>query len=244
MISTSTIRISCVVAEDDVERAVQALHARVRRRDEQGVEVMRVGLMGATGMVGTEMLRLLEERAFPVDELRVYASPRSEGRKLPFNGGEVDVRGPARRLLRRPRPRDRRRRRADLGGVVAARRGRGRQGHRQVVGVPHGPRRPARRRRGEPRRHAQHAEGHRVVPELHDDDPDHRARRRCTARRASTAWSCRRTSRCRARARRACTSSTRSGRSSTAAPPTSRAPRRSTARSSRARCGRSRSPAT
>jgi aspartate-semialdehyde dehydrogenase len=35
------------------------------------------------------MLRLLEERAFPVDELRVYASPRSEGRKLAFKGGEV-----------------------------------------------------------------------------------------------------------------------------------------------------------
>jgi aspartate-semialdehyde dehydrogenase len=50
---------------------------------------MRVGLMGATGMVGTEMLRLLEDRAFPVDELRVYASTRSEGRLLPFNGGEV-----------------------------------------------------------------------------------------------------------------------------------------------------------
>jgi aspartate-semialdehyde dehydrogenase len=32
---------------------------------------------------------LLEERAFPVDELRVYASPRSEGRKLAFKGGEV-----------------------------------------------------------------------------------------------------------------------------------------------------------
>ena len=50
---------------------------------------MRVGVMGATGMVGTEMLRTLEERAFPVSELRVYASPRSAGRKLAFNGGEV-----------------------------------------------------------------------------------------------------------------------------------------------------------
>ena len=50
---------------------------------------MRVGVMGATGMVGTEMLRLLEERAFPVDELRVYASARSEGRRLAFGGGEV-----------------------------------------------------------------------------------------------------------------------------------------------------------
>src|SRR6478735_7309819 len=55
---------------------------------EQGV-VVRLGLMGATGMVGTEMLRILEERAFPVSEMRAYASARSEGRKLPFNGGEV-----------------------------------------------------------------------------------------------------------------------------------------------------------
>ena len=54
---------------------------------------MRVGVVGATGLVGTEMLRLLEERNFPVDELRAYASPRSEGRKLPFADGEVVVRG-------------------------------------------------------------------------------------------------------------------------------------------------------
>jgi aspartate-semialdehyde dehydrogenase len=50
---------------------------------------MKVGVIGATGLVGTEMLRVLEERAFPVSELRVFASPRSEGRRLPFNGGEV-----------------------------------------------------------------------------------------------------------------------------------------------------------
>ncbi len=50
---------------------------------------MRVGVVGATGVVGREMLRVLEERAFPVDELRVYASPRSEGRKLAYAGGEV-----------------------------------------------------------------------------------------------------------------------------------------------------------
>ena len=48
-----------------------------------------VGVVGATGLVGTEMFRLLEERSFPVAELRAYASPRSEGRKLPFAGGEV-----------------------------------------------------------------------------------------------------------------------------------------------------------
>ena len=48
-----------------------------------------VGVVGATGLVGTEMLRLLEAREFPVSELRVYASPRSEGRRLPFAGREV-----------------------------------------------------------------------------------------------------------------------------------------------------------
>jgi aspartate-semialdehyde dehydrogenase len=48
-----------------------------------------VGVVGATGLVGTEMLRLLDQRDFPVDELRAYASPRSEGRALPFKDGEV-----------------------------------------------------------------------------------------------------------------------------------------------------------
>ena len=50
---------------------------------------LRVGVIGATGLVGQEMLRVLEERAFPVSELRVYASSRSEGRRLAFAGGEV-----------------------------------------------------------------------------------------------------------------------------------------------------------
>jgi aspartate-semialdehyde dehydrogenase len=50
---------------------------------------MRVGVVGATGLVGTEMLRVLEERGFPVTELRVYASPRSEGRRLTFADRDV-----------------------------------------------------------------------------------------------------------------------------------------------------------
>ena len=41
---------------------------------------MRVGVFGATGQVGGVMLRILEERSFPVDELRVFASARSAGR--------------------------------------------------------------------------------------------------------------------------------------------------------------------
>jgi len=52
---------------------------------------MRVGLFGATGQVGGVMLKILEERSFPLDELRLFASARSAGRRLPFGGDEVLV---------------------------------------------------------------------------------------------------------------------------------------------------------
>ena len=51
----------------------------------------KVGILGATGAVGREMMKILEERDFPVAELRPIASERSAGTKLPFNGGEVEV---------------------------------------------------------------------------------------------------------------------------------------------------------
>lgn len=54
---------------------------------------MRLVVVGATGAVGTEILRILEQRSFPVDELVPVASPRSVGRRLEFGGGEVEVRG-------------------------------------------------------------------------------------------------------------------------------------------------------
>jgi aspartate-semialdehyde dehydrogenase len=54
---------------------------------------MRVVVVGATGAVGTEVLRILEQRSFPVDELIAVASPRSIGRKLEFRDGEVEVIG-------------------------------------------------------------------------------------------------------------------------------------------------------
>jgi aspartate-semialdehyde dehydrogenase len=53
---------------------------------------MRVAVVGATGAVGREMLRILEERRFPVDELVPLASPRSAGRRVPFRGEELEVR--------------------------------------------------------------------------------------------------------------------------------------------------------
>jgi aspartate-semialdehyde dehydrogenase len=52
---------------------------------------MRVGVVGATGQVGGVMRRLLAERGFPVEEIRFFASARSAGATLPWNGGEVVV---------------------------------------------------------------------------------------------------------------------------------------------------------
>ncbi len=53
---------------------------------------MKVAILGASGVVGREMIRTLERRSFPVDELVPLASPRSEGVRLPFAGDEVSVR--------------------------------------------------------------------------------------------------------------------------------------------------------
>lgn len=52
---------------------------------------MRVAVVGATGAVGTEILRLLEQRSFPLDELVPVASARSAGRRLDFGGEQVEV---------------------------------------------------------------------------------------------------------------------------------------------------------
>ena len=50
-----------------------------------------IAIVGATGAVGNELLRILEERRFPVAELRLLASPRSAGKRLGFAGEELPV---------------------------------------------------------------------------------------------------------------------------------------------------------
>jgi len=50
-----------------------------------------VGIVGATGLVGSMMLALLAERAFPLASLRLFASPRSAGNKVPFGDSEIVV---------------------------------------------------------------------------------------------------------------------------------------------------------
>lgn len=52
---------------------------------------MKVAVVGATGLVGNVMLKILEERNFPVDELLLVASERSVGKIIKFKGEEIAV---------------------------------------------------------------------------------------------------------------------------------------------------------
>src|SRR5258708_6576137 len=51
-----------------------------------------VAVVGATGAVGIEMIKMLEKRNFPLGELTLLASARSAGKKLQFRGQERMVR--------------------------------------------------------------------------------------------------------------------------------------------------------
>jgi len=70
-----------------------ALLARPSKRYESATmsKSFVVAVAGATGAVGREMLRTLEQRKFPVSKLVALASKKSAGQTLPFNGGEVVV---------------------------------------------------------------------------------------------------------------------------------------------------------
>lgn len=50
-----------------------------------------VGILGATGAVGREMMKVLEERNFPIDELRLLASARSAGKQLAYRGEGITI---------------------------------------------------------------------------------------------------------------------------------------------------------
>ena len=52
---------------------------------------MKVAIVGASGAVGQELLRLLDERKFPLDELVLFGSERSAGRKYSFQGKDIEV---------------------------------------------------------------------------------------------------------------------------------------------------------
>lgn len=52
---------------------------------------MKVAIVGASGAVGQEFLRVLAEREFPIDELLLFGSQRSAGSKYTFRGKEIEV---------------------------------------------------------------------------------------------------------------------------------------------------------
>ena len=54
-------------------------------------QLLNVGVVGATGLVGSMMRELLAERNFPVGTLRLFASARSAGKQVDFNGQPVTV---------------------------------------------------------------------------------------------------------------------------------------------------------
>ncbi|GAK60735.1 aspartate-semialdehyde dehydrogenase [Candidatus Vecturithrix granuli] len=55
------------------------------------MKAYNVAVVGATGAVGNEMISILEQRDFPINELRLLASERSAGEKLSFQGHNVTV---------------------------------------------------------------------------------------------------------------------------------------------------------
>ncbi len=52
---------------------------------------MKLVVVGATGAVGTEILRILEQRSFPLNDIVAVASARSAGRRLSFGGDHIEV---------------------------------------------------------------------------------------------------------------------------------------------------------
>ena len=52
---------------------------------------MKVAVIGATGLVGTKMLQVLQERQFPITELIPVASEKSVGKQISFGGNSFTV---------------------------------------------------------------------------------------------------------------------------------------------------------
>ena len=63
---------------------------------------MKTAIVGATGLVGSVMLKVLEERKFPVSELILCASERSVGKKIIFNNKSYKVTGISDAIIKKP----------------------------------------------------------------------------------------------------------------------------------------------
>ena len=99
---------------------------------------LTVAVVGATGVVGRTMIQILNEREFPVGELRLLASGRSAGRTIFVGRAHPRDRRSGSRRVRRRRCRAVLGRRRRLEGPGAGRGRQGRDGHRQLVGLADG----------------------------------------------------------------------------------------------------------
>lgn len=63
---------------------------------------MKIAVVGATGLVGSKILQVLEERNFPVDELLPVASEKSLGKKIIFKGKELEIISPQNAIDAKP----------------------------------------------------------------------------------------------------------------------------------------------
>ena len=52
---------------------------------------LKIGILGATGMVGKELIKTLADREFPVERLRIYASERSVGKEMETKWGTLVI---------------------------------------------------------------------------------------------------------------------------------------------------------
>ena len=134
-----------------------------------------IAVVGATGQVGIVMRTLLEERNFPADKVRFFASARSAGKKLPFRGEEIIVEDAAATS-------DEDLKGIDIalfsaGATALARPGSSlrccrRDRCRQLFGMAQGSRGSPRGQRGQPAGHEEPGQGHYREPQLHHHGSD------------------------------------------------------------------------
>jgi aspartate-semialdehyde dehydrogenase len=84
----SAMRGASLATELTLYQRASCYHQQMSRLSRQH---LNVGIVGVTGMVGELMRSILAERKFPVDTMRFFASARSAGKKLEWNGSEVAV---------------------------------------------------------------------------------------------------------------------------------------------------------
>ena len=68
-------------------------HVLISFHQSKKTNQMKIAVVGATGLVGGVMLKVLEERQFPADELLLVASERSVGRQLSYKGKTLTLIG-------------------------------------------------------------------------------------------------------------------------------------------------------